>query len=220
MITYNNSILKVGGSTLGMPSETAVIGGKKYPVVEMPDGSKWLGYNLDLVWDGLSVPDTSYSPSDSQQAMYYRLNEATYGWDGYRCGLLYNWYAVTYLEQNKATLIPGWRVPTWYEIKNLVDNYLGGHNYAGTGMKALDNSVTSNWPSGWNGTNTTGLSILPAGHYIDNTFSGIGTRASVWTSSNFSGNLASAYSLSTTSKVELGNLNNKRYQYSVRLVKD
>jgi uncharacterized protein (TIGR02145 family) len=110
------------------PPTTVTIGGKEYPTVTLPDGREWLALNLDYAWSGLSVPTSGASDSTSPQAMYYNYDESTYGWNGLKRGLLYNQYAVSYLETNKATLCPGWHVPTRDEFDALI-TALGGYEY-------------------------------------------------------------------------------------------
>lgn len=76
----------------------------------MPDGKVWMAENLDFAWSGLTVGGSG--TSSNPKANYYDNDEVTYGWNGRKCGLLYNWYAAKHLEDNKSTLIPGWHVPT------------------------------------------------------------------------------------------------------------
>lgn len=128
-------------------------------------------------------------------AWYYNNNEATYGIDGtYKCGLLYNWYAVDYLEQNKSSLLPnGWHVPSKTEWEDLIS--LVGAN-SGTKLKALDNSVISGFPSGWNGSDDYGFGMLPCGTRITggSPFYSLNEYVFPWTSTEYDGDSTLAYS--------------------------
>ena len=190
ILTFNGKMIS-GPSGIGMavlkepdPAHQVVIGGKTYRTVNMPDGKVWLAENLDFAWDGLPVPTSTAYTKNTPQAMYYNYDESTYGWDGYKCGLLYNWYAVKYLEDNKSTLIPGWHVPTKSEYESLKTAIESGGstNTAGTKLKAKDNTAASNWPSGWNGTDDYGFNVLPAGRY-DDLWETIGIYAQIWAAS-------------------------------------
>lgn len=149
-----NSIKRGGGNTV-------TIGGKEYPIVDMPDGRKWLGLNLDYAWDGLPVGGSGM-PS-TQNAWYNFNSESTWGWNGYKCGLLYNGAAISYLETNKATLIPGWHVPTYDEWGALF-TAIGGTSTGGTKLKATDTVAYQMYQADWNGTDDYGMSILPSGY--------------------------------------------------------
>ena len=123
-----------GGEMPDVPGvEFTEIGGKQYPFKIMPDGKKWTMYNLDLIWEGLPVGLSA--SSSEQRANYYGNNESTYGWSGKKYGLLYNFQALVYLDNHKADLIPGWRVPTrndWANLKTIL-----GSN-SGEQLKAID----------------------------------------------------------------------------------
>lgn len=204
------------------PTPYNVIGGREYKTVIMPDGKEWLAENLDYNFDGLSI-----NPSDiltTPAAWYYDKDKETYGIDGiYKCGLLYNAYAVDYLNTNKDILLPeGWRVPTdddWTVLANTI-----GNGTAGTVLRAVNNSINDNWPTGWNGTNNYGFNVLPAGLYSadDNIFKRINERAQFWTStdagiatpSNFS------YYFLSTRKYISRTQTQKKTGYSVRLIRD
>ena len=63
-----------------------VIGGRRYNTIQMPDGKTWLAENLDFKFCTIGGNDIPSSPN----AWYYNNDETTYGWNGYKCGLLYN----------------------------------------------------------------------------------------------------------------------------------
>jgi len=156
------------------------IGGRRYPVVKIGN-QLWMAENLDWKWTGLDIGGTG-SPT-TPHAWYYNNNETDYGIDGtYKCGLLYNWYAAKYLDDNKETLLPdGWHVPNGIDLTAIAST-CGGFNVAGTKLKSLDNSITSNWPSGWNGTDDYGFSAIPAGwlYFQEGGFLDFGSEVDFW----------------------------------------
>lgn len=173
ILTHGANSLSQGGG-----GDFVEIGGRKYKYVQIGN-LLWLAENLDYKFSGCDIGPTG-SPS-TPAAWYYNNDEATYGINGYKCGLLYNWYAVDYLNNHLSELgVPsGWHVPTDGEWTSLA-NAVGGTSTAGTKLKALDSSVTSSWPSGWNGTDDYGFGVLPAGGY-GGSFSNVGSYASFWT---------------------------------------
>lgn len=171
MISYNGSVLKFGSSWL--KAAFATIGGKSYPTVVMPDGREWLAVNLDYAWPGLSVPTSVSSEALTPQAMYYDYDESTYGWNGLKYGLLYNHYAVLELEANKATLCPGWSVPTETEFDTLITAL--GENPA-TKLKS-----TIGWYLDANGTDDYGFAAYPCGYFAYPSFSAITKYLQFWT---------------------------------------
>lgn len=148
------------------------IGGRIYPVVKI-NGNYWLAQNLDFKWDGLTIGSTS--DLETPCAWYYNNDENTYGYDGqYKAGLMYNWYAIRYINENN--LIPGWHIPKRDVFINAY-NSLGGDNDALKKMKCVDNFL-NNWPTGWNGNGESGLNISPCGWRRDTTrFEDFGTWA-------------------------------------------
>lgn len=160
------------------------IGGRDYKTCTI-GGMVWLAENLDYKFE--INPEThetiALNPSghpDIKAAWYYNRNELQYGIDGtYKCGLLYNWYAIKYLEDNKASLIPGWHVPTNTEWNNLMAE-VGGSSVAGTALKAKDNTVTSEWPSLWGGEDSYGFNVAPSGVYGNDAFTDLGNQIRLW----------------------------------------
>ena len=214
---YNNFVIvdekadfsntELGQVTLLTPGEDE-IGGNTYRTVTI--GSQtWLAENLDFKFSGCNIGGSG-TPS-TPNAWYYNNNEATYGWKGKKYGLLYNWYAVKLLNDNRSTLIPGWHVPSTTEWDALA-NAVGGKSTAGTVLKS-----TTDWTSGA-GTDVYGFTALPSGYYYGN-FDYLGSYACFWTSTENDSNFASYRRLATGTSLEPINLN-KTYGCSVRLVKD
>ena len=215
---YNNFAVVIPGadySASGLGSVTFVdttttIGGRVYRTVSI-GGVTWLAENLDYKFSGCGIGGggTPTTPN----AWYYNNDEATYGIDGVRkCGLLYNWYAVKFLNDNSSDLIPGWHVPTndeWTALANAV----GGTGVAGTRLKAAN----VDWVSSWGGTDDYGFAVLPAGYYYG-LFDNVGSDAHFWTITE-SGSTAYRRNFDTGATM-YQDTNYKDRGNSVRLVKD
>ena len=209
ILTHGANSLERGGG-----GQTVIIGGKEYPTVLMPDGNIWLAQNLDYTWEGLTVGSSSCS-RETQLANYYNNDENTYGWNGKKCGLLYNAVAKRYLQNNRASLIPGWHVASddeWSGLKTAVGN-------DGTKLKAVDNSVGGSWPTGWNGTDDYGFSVLPGGWHYPNDYNDLNSMARFWTSSIVMTNYDRDYYFTTESSITR-DYDDVWTSYSIRLVKD
>lgn len=168
---------------------TADIGGRTYRTVNI-GGVEWLAENLDYKFSGCSIGSAGQVTTPA--ACYYNDDEASYGIDGtYKSGLLYNWYAVKYLDDNRSTLCPGWHVPTRTEWNALI-TAVGGSSNAGTKLKSLDGQVSSNFPSGWGGTDDYGFGALPTGAYYPG-FYDFPDVTDYWTSEPYDNTLEYAY---------------------------
>lgn len=153
VLRANNSILRANGKFLvhpETPGNTVVIGGRTYPTVQI-GGQIWMAENLDLKASGVDI-NPSGTPN-TPAAWYYNRDEAAYGENGLKYGLLYNWLAMKLLNDNRANLFPGWHVPTYQEWTELV-NYSGGQNVAGGKLKSRTD---------WDGTDDFGFNALHAG---------------------------------------------------------
>lgn len=216
---YNNFAVVVPGadySNMGLGSVTFVdttttIGGRVYRTVTI-GGATWLAENLDYKFSGCGIGGVG--TPNTPNAWYYNNDEATYGIDGVRkCGLLYNWYAVKLLNDNRSDLIPGWHVPTndeWTALANAV----GGTGVAGTRLKAAN----VDWATSWGGTDDYGFGVLPAGYY-GGSFNYVGSRARFWTVSESGGGVYYRRDFETGATMGQGT-DYEYYGYSVRLVKD
>lgn len=127
--------------------------GNTYPVIEI-NGVKWLAANLRTTHynDGTEIPVVD-GGTDAWDALTAPAACITENNADYRekYGLLYNYYAV-----EKGDLCPkGWKVPSKEELGLLPFNDEKG----AYSLMAPD----ENWSSGYNPTNTTGFSALPAG---------------------------------------------------------
>ena len=203
------SAVYYGSTKLWEPAPAgAVIGGKTYPTVTMPDGHEWLAVNLDYAWSGLSVPTSDALLSTSPQALYYDYDETTYGWNGLKRGLLYNQYAVLELESNKATLCPGWHVPTSDEWSALV-TAIGGSNQ-GAKLKS-----TTDWSNN-NGNDDYGFAGFPSGAFARTVrFVSISAVLHFWTQTS-----QYYYCLTSSNQKIYALSENESCHYSVRLIRD
>lgn len=173
ILTHVANSLERGGG------DTVTIGGRAYKTVKIGN-QLWMAENLDYKFDvnGSQIPIGPTGSPSTPAAWYYNNDEATYSIDGTRkCGLLYNWYAVDYLNNHLSELgVPsGWHVPTddeWTALANAV----GGTSTAGTKLKAANVS----WASSWGGTDDYGFGVLPAGFY-GGIFGNVGSYAYFWT---------------------------------------
>lgn len=223
---YNNFAIKASGadfSSAGLGQVTfvdtsATIGGRVYPTVTI-GGATWITQNLDYKFSGVNFTTAgSGTANDNPDAVYYNNNEALYSLDGTRkCGALYNWFAVNLLIQNAPQLIPGWHVATKTEWEDLF-TAMGGTSVAGNRLKALDNSVTSDWPSGWNGTEDIGFNLLPSGYYWQYDGAWQGNQYRAWTGTE-SGSRAYYKEVRQDGSIYQGDAA-KRDLCSIRLVKD
>lgn len=217
---YNNFAVVVPGAdysnmgfgTVTFVDTTTTIGGRVYRTVTI-GGATWLAENLDYKFSGCGIGGDG--TPNTPNAWYYNNDEATYGIDGARkCGLLYNWYAVKLLNDNRDSLIPGWHVPTndeWTALANAV----GGTSTAGTKLKASGVS----WASSWGGTDDYGFAALPAGSQNSGSFNGLGSCAYFWTANEISSARSYYRYFDTGASMDSGNYA-KTFAFSVRLVKD
>lgn len=196
-------------------AETVIIGGKTYSVISTPDGRDWIGENLDYAWSGLTVGVDTNIDVSTPKSWYYNNDEETYGWLGRRCGLLYNSYAVEYLEEHKNELLPsGWRVPTSTEWKNLIDSM------SNADIKAR-NVI---WEQNWGGTDTYGFAMLPGGAIKDDGFTNVDNsqKFGVLATSSFSTYDDTQYYLQVLSgtRKSAATYRSRKYGLSLRLIRD
>lgn len=206
-IHNGESIYNTGaGGGGGGGGETVEIDSKTYPVVTM-GSQKWIAYNLDYVPAGVTIGGSG-SDIITAHAWYYNNDEARYGWNNKKYGLLYNMAA---MEIVSSSLTDGWRVPTKADFESLI-SFLGG---TGEGKKIRS-------PYDWNndlGEGLFNLNILPCG-IRDNSgsFGYLGTQAVFCTTTHNGANFTyqlnlAGYTLSTYNSYK-GN------SFSIRLVKD
>ena len=208
ILSAGGYVLNIGGGNGGGPARNN-IGGRLYNTVII-GGKEWMAENLDFKFSGLDVGQGS--SSELPRANYYNNDEATYGVNGNKYGLLYNWIAVKYLEDHKSVIIPGWHVPTTTEWDALATS-VGGSSTAGTKLKS-----TTGWSSG-NGDGSYAFAAFPAGIQDSGSFSYLGSYARFWTATEYSASNAYTRSFNTGASFTSSNYNKSR-GLSVRLVKD
>lgn len=174
VLTTNSSGTVVWSSdvfvTKMFPEHEVVIGNVIYKTVIMPDGSEWMTENLDYKFTGcdISYPISPILGNPTTPTAWYYNNNESYSRTGFKCGLLYNWYAVKLLEQNKQDLLPpGWHVPTLAEMQSMV-NSVGAN--AGTKLKA----TSVQWTEYWDGTDQYEFNFTPTGYYSSGEFKYMG----------------------------------------------
>lgn len=174
--------------------------------------------NLDWKFEvnGSQIPIGLNGSPSTPAAWYYDNNEASYGIDGtYKCGLLYNWYATKYLDDNKAILLPsGWHVPSNSEWETL-DTLVSG---SGNKLKSVDNSIATKFPNGWNGTNEYGFSAIPSGDRWEGSFYDLNSSSTYWTTTEYNSKRINVVVLKFDPILYM---NDEKYQgFTIRLVKD
>jgi uncharacterized protein (TIGR02145 family) len=207
------------GTTLPPPLYTmgngvTDIDGNFYPSIII-NGQEWMQKNLEV--KRYSNGDSILSELDNAQwnsttigayAVYNNnlVNNATYG-------KLYKWYAVV---DNRGLCPSGWHVPSDAEW-TILENSLGGRNFAGGKMKSITLWSSPNVGA----TNESGFTGYPAGYrdVIGSYFSG-GFMSFWWSTSESGSNFAWYRRLFN----DFSNVNRdvyyKRSGFSVRCLKD
>ena len=154
------------------------IGNRNYKTIKY-NNKEWLAENLDFKFEGCLV---GMEQTTNPCCGYYN-NDEDFSLDGsYKCGLLYNWYAAKYLDDNKLTLLPsGWRVPTQSDFDDLLNSTIP-IDQVGILIKAKDNSVKAGFPSSWKGFNFMHMNVLPAGAFFNGSFDNLNINTVFWTS--------------------------------------
>lgn len=196
-----NSLSRGGGGG----GDGVVIGGKLYSTVTIA-GKEWLAENLDLKLPGqyiqkLSGTTNNFSYNTQISNLYYD-----------RMNLLYNWYAVKYINDNRASLCPGWKVPTRADMIELFTR-VSGYTLAGT--KTIKS--TTGWSTGLEGDNSTGFD-LKGGGLATNSFSNLLSYAYLWVIDEVDVNNAYMARVDYTCSDPYSAL--KYYSASLRLIKE
>ena len=209
--SYNNRMnYRVPDDLYHIPEQplTETIGGKRYRVVQMPDGKTWMADNLDMTWNGLIIGSSTTS-STTPMANYPNNDSNIYNIDCIEpYGLLYNWSAAKYLNDNRNSLIPGWHVPSYQELLDLSTS-LGGNSVAAGKLKDM----------ACYGSNEYGFNLLMAG-YFNNSFIDVNNSVSIWSTDAYDNDNANyIYCLLNDSQVHPSHYY-KSVGFSIRLVKD
>ena len=133
-------------------------------------------------------------------------------------GLLYNWYAATDV---RGIAPDGWRVPTEAYIDAFILE-VGATNPTAVKGERVVPEDHPRWDSGA-GTNSTGLSLYPAGirSDVNGTYGNFGVSANFWTSTDVDGSNAVAFGVSAfSSTLSKFGFIAKKSGYAIRCVRD
>jgi uncharacterized protein (TIGR02145 family) len=194
------------------PSTTAVF----LPTIVIGT-QQWMSNNLDVAFyrNGDPIPQVTDAATWSgltTGAWCYYNNDST---QGSSYGKIYNWYAV---NDPRGLARMGWHVPTDDEWTTLTTT-LGGAAVAGGKLKKAG---TLNWTSpNTAGNNNSGFGALPGGYReIFGAYSNININGFWWSSTeNFLSVPIYRY-LEYTNGAIVSNINNKKYGFSVRCIRD
>ena len=220
LVQYDDMLVKYGhGGDTPEPTGT-VIGGRWYRTVTI-GGKEWLAENLDYTFDGLTI-GLSKNTDEYPAANYYNRNEERYGYNGKKCGLLYNWVAVKYMDDNKDTFFPGWHVPTTDDWDSLIEGVRDpGEDNAGIKLRAK-----TGWPSSLKCEDAYGFSVLVCGEWANmyaygdtGPFSQSPTTF-FWTINKSLDNKPYHYQVNSSDSVTPSVGGKEAFGMSVRLVKD
>lgn len=176
-------ILTHGANSISMrnyPWHTGdvIINSHTYPTVRIKN-KIFIRYNLD---EPISSDD-----------VYYNRDEATYGWDGYKCGRLYTFNTIESLITSKLQEwgASEWHIPSQLEIEEIYEyvKELVGNN--SRYMIAKSNSFGNNFPpSTWDGIDYFDFSMVPSGQMASGGFYNLGIRGGFWLSDRYSSSQA------------------------------
>lgn len=191
MLILNKNILTIGGNRLeGGPLNPPTPPGPSFDEVTIGTQT-WTSKNLDIDDGGEGITI---------------INDVTANGVNFGTQYYYNWDAANRI----ANSIIGWHLPSqseWGILKKYLNN----------------DTTTVKSTSGWNnnnGTNTTGLNILPLGIVETSTNRNLGNNANLWTTTTYNSNSSYQYILYDAQSVfNTAKLANS-YYLSVRLIKD
>jgi len=198
------------------------IDGNVYQTVQIGN-QRWMAENLKVTHyrNGEAIPkvtdNSAWSGLSTGAYCVYDNNESNADTYGY----LYNWYA---LDDSRNIAPEGWHVPTDNEWKEL-EIYLGMNtsDADNTGWRGTNEGdklkTTSGWGNNDNGTNESGLSLLPGGMRGGGNFNSKGDGAYFWSSGRSSSYAWSRY-LGAGNSAIFRYSYLKQYAFSVRLIKN
>lgn len=217
LVIFNttNGLQLYTGSTwvsLTTPSTTAVF----MPTIVIGT-QQWMSKNLDVAFyrNGNPIPQVA-DPTEwaglITGAWCYYNNDST---QGNTYGKLYNWYAV---NDPRGLAPAGWHIPSDAEWATL-ETSLGGKLVAGGEMKEAG---TPHWISpNTEGNNNSGFAGLPGGgRYRDGPFSNVGRNSYWWSSSENGSTFAWTRTLFYSTGKLQRNIDEDRFGFSVRCLRD
>ena len=109
--------------------------------------------------------------------------------------------------------IDGWRLPLKSEIQNIIDTY--GSNCA------YQMKTPNGWLYGWNGDNSSGVTIGPPNSWLDasNTVVEMIATEDFWARRTSEGNLSLISFTSSNNGIGIADITSTNNKYSIRLVK-
>lgn len=116
-------ILTHGANSLsrGSGGNFVNIGGRDYRYVQIGN-QLWMAENLDYAFDGLIVDPDTFNWRNPL-AFHLDRDEATYGYNGLKLGLYYNYFAQTALISALSALnLGGWKIPSRSDFDTLFAN--------------------------------------------------------------------------------------------------
>lgn len=203
ILSIGNRALEISNRVLTAPAEEGrfvEIGGRKYPYVQI--GTQlWMAENLDWKVSGIGIGG---SQTGNANAWYYNNDEATYGINGNKFGLLYNFAAANIIAN---ALSSEWHIPTESEANALIDKVRGDAN-------VLKSTLY------WNnvGTNELDFSAVPSG-YRGSSFEAYGKTCILRTSTIYSGDAIKSIYLMDSGIVEVAGPNSSNVGLAIRLVR-
>lgn len=210
--SWNNMTPVTNAKIDEMFIETITIGGRNYPIIKIGN-QLWMTENLDFKYEGITIGGSAVSDS-TPLANYYNNDEATYGVNGNKYGLLYNGASVNLMQTNASTIFPtGWNIAS-------ASDYTTLFNYVNSFVKLRS---TSGW-TGTQGTNEFGFNAVPSGQRSssmgDWAYRDIGTLAKYWTRTISAPYNGYAYINSSNSGGSNSSGDSRQLQLAVRLVKN
>lgn len=199
------------------------IGDKIYKTVKIGN-LQWMCENLDYKWDGLKIGDDWFGGSYSDPAAAYRENdESTWGWNGRKCGLYYNYWSWEIMDEKLQGT--GWRLPTIDELDALYMYILEPDETARIDKLFVPECSWSPYEHPADAKmNETGLSLLPAGIWDENSsdWSDLSTlHIATIVTNNTNAEFIRGYVFESPTSSTYGDLNSYTSSpCTVRLVKD
>ena len=160
------------------------IGDKVYKTIKVGN-SIWMAENLDFKWEGLNIGSDKVFDSD-QAACYINDDETTWGWNGRKCGLMYNEKARIEIEDH----IEGWHIPTSEDRQELYDLIYSEELDKREVYKIVPPNSEVPWGDYTNefpDANETLLSFLPVGAYHYDTLEYLGQAAHIVQEDSYEG---------------------------------
>lgn len=180
---------------------------RAYPTVQIGN-LIWTTENIDYKWNGLHIATENREwAGDTPYGSYYDNSESTYGVNGKKYGLLYNYPAAEYIN---SILTDGWRVATASDFSALFNSAVVNNDQSKL-------RTTTEWTTP--GTNTSGFSALPCGLRLFSNgymkYSGVSTGSYYRTIGD-----STKYAYITLNGLSASYATEARTQCSIRIVKN